>query len=127
MIHNYAGQNASASVWASSDNVDFVEVGQLGGGTPGYFTDDWIDFDGLVCDVHYVRVMREAVGSKTAAFIDAFGAPLPSVDPGVGVAVGPFPCVDAMPAPPPPPLPIPEPGTVALLGLGSLAFARRRW
>lgn len=121
VIHKYAGANASASVWASSDNVDYVQVGEMGGGTPGYFTDVWIDLDGLVGEVHYIRVVREASGTKTGTFIDALGAPWSALSPepvtgfaGTVVASGAR------------LLSVPEPDTAALLGLGCLAFARRR-
>lgn len=119
LIHEYAGPNASASVWASSDNLEYVQVGELGGGTPGYFTDDWIDLDGLVRNAHYIRVIREASGPQTGTFIDALGAPWSALipEPVTGIAgKGAIPGV----------IPLPEPGSVTLLGLGCLAIARRR-
>ncbi len=121
LIHSYAGPGAAATIWASVDDVDYVLVGELGGGTAGYFSDDWIDFAGLVDSAHYIRLVRDAVGPQTGVFIDALGTPSSMLTPtpinglegkwGIGG--------DGL-------VPLPEPGTIALLGLGILAFTRQR-
>ncbi len=121
VIHEYAAPGGSASIWASSDGADYVQVGDFGGGTPGYFIDEWIDFDGLVADVHYIRVVREASGPQTGTFIDALGAPSSALTPtpvtGLEGRLGTYASRRS---------PVPEPAAAALIGLGCLVFARRR-
>ena len=73
LFHRYAGGSAAGSVWASSDGSSYTQIGALGSGTPGYFSDDWFDLGGL-SDVQYIRVEREATGSGTGMFFDAVGA-----------------------------------------------------
>jgi hypothetical protein len=127
MIHKYAGPNAAASVWASSEDADYVQVAELGGGAGGYFVDVWVDLAGLADDVHYVRVVREANGPQTATFVDALGAPLPSLTPFSVDPFGPVVPATIAPVPPPPgPSSVPEPGTAVPLALGCLALAVRR-
>jgi hypothetical protein len=72
IIHEYGGSSALASVWASPGDVDYVQVGTWGGGTPGWFEDVEIDFDGLLDSARYIRVVREASGPQTGTFIDSF-------------------------------------------------------
>ncbi len=75
VIHIYGGSSASASVLASTDGSSFTEIGTIGSGTPGYFCDETFDFAGLFgSDVHYVKVLREANGSKTGMFFDSFAS-----------------------------------------------------
>jgi hypothetical protein len=74
VIHIYGGSKASASVWASSDNVSYTDIGSIGGGTPGYFRDEVFDFGGAIDNVHYIRVDREVSGSKTGMFFDSFAS-----------------------------------------------------
>lgn len=121
MIHYYAGLQSAASVWASSNDVDYFQVGTMGSGTPGYFIDEWIDLDGFVNDARYIRVVRETDGSQTGTFIDALGAPSSALIPTpvngsdgkLGTSGGRM-------------FPVPEPAGVALIGWGALALARRR-
>jgi len=80
VIHKYAGPNAIANVYASSDGIDYVQIGSMDGGTPGYFVDVYLDFAGLVDEVHYVRIERVASGPQTGTFIDSLAAvPEPSI------------------------------------------------
>jgi len=118
VLHEYAGPNALASVWASDDGVDYVPVGQLGGGQPGYFTDAWFDLAGLLDIVRFVRVIRESSGSQTGLFLDALGAPLPSVGPDSLTSAGQSVVV-------PPPMPAPEPSAAVLAGLAFVLLAKR--
>lgn len=75
VIHIYGGSSASASVLASTDGSSFTEIGTIGSGTPGCFCDETFDFAGLFgSDVHYVKVLREANGSKTGMFFDSFAS-----------------------------------------------------
>jgi hypothetical protein len=96
----YAGPNGQSKVYASPDNTtgSYVEIGTLGPGVagPGYFDEVWFDFNGLVDDVHYVKVERTVDGPQSGRFFDAVG----------GV--------------------VPEPATLSLLGLGGLALIRRK-
>lgn len=79
VITKYAGSSASGTVWASSDDVTYVQIGTLGPGTAGWLVDVTFDFAGLVDDVHYVRMDRGASGPKTGTFFDSFASlnPLP--------------------------------------------------
>ena len=53
VIHAYEGPQASARVLASTDGNEFVEVGTIRGGTPGYFRDEGFDFARkFASDVH---------------------------------------------------------------------------
>ncbi len=94
----YGGPKGSASVWASPTNNenDFVKLGSIEGGNAGFFSDVWFDFAGLVDEVHYVKLVREADGPQTGRFFDAIG----------GV--------------------VPEPSTLSLLALAALAVTRRK-
>jgi hypothetical protein len=118
VIHKYAGPNALASVWASEDGLDYVQVGELAGGQPGYFSDVWFDVAGLLETIHFVQVVRESSGPKTGTFVDALGAPLPAIRPNSADPAGELASVA-------PPLPVPEPGAAVLLGLGCLILAGR--
>jgi len=70
----FSGGKAGASVCVSSDNVNFVEVGSLSGGSPLEFRNETFDFAGLANDVHYVKVNREVFGSGSGIFFDSFAA-----------------------------------------------------
>ncbi len=98
-IRLYGGSIASCTVLASTDGTDYTEIGSIGGGTPGYLSNETFGFAGqFTDDVHYVKVLRGANGSQTGMFFDAFG----------GTAV-------------------PEPGTMTLL-LAAVGFvAAWRW
>lgn len=102
-IRLYGGPDAKCKVLASTDDTYgtdttiFTEIGLIGGGDPGYLRDETFEFNGLL-GVHYVKVLRDANGSGTGMFFDAFG----------GTAV-------------------PEPGTMTLL-LAAVGFvAAWRW
>lgn len=75
LIVTYGGPNSVSSVWASPDDVEanYIQIGTIGAGTPGYFDNLEFDFGGLVDDVHYVKVVREVWGPQTGRFIDAVG------------------------------------------------------
>jgi hypothetical protein len=75
VIHVYGGSSASASVLVSTNGTDFSEIGTIGAGTPGDFRDEAFDFAGQFGgDVHYVKVLRTADGSKTGMFFDSFAS-----------------------------------------------------
>ena len=96
VIRQYAGGMASANVLASVDGISFTQIGAIGGGTPGYFSDAAFDFAGLFGDdVHYVKVERVGNGPQTGMFFDSFAG-------------------------------VPEPTTFALLGCGAATLIRRR-
>lgn len=75
MLYTYGGPNGISSVWASpTDNDDdYVQIGEVGAGTPGYLVELWYDFAGMVDDVQYIKVMREAGGPQSGRFFDAIG------------------------------------------------------
>ncbi|MCD4727830.1 MAG: hypothetical protein K8R46_09220, partial [Pirellulales bacterium] len=55
----YSGPKADCTVLASTDGTDYTEIGSIGGGTPGYLSNETFDFDGRFAkDVHYVKVLR---------------------------------------------------------------------
>jgi len=74
-IVTYGGPNGSSSVWASDVDIEanYVQIGTIGAGTPGWFDDLWFDFAGGVDDVHYIKVVREVSGPHTGRFVDAIG------------------------------------------------------
>ena len=80
-IVTYGGPYGEASVWASTDGIDYVQIGTVGAGDPGYFVDLWFDFSGelegvgayQIDDVHYIRLDREVFGARTGRFFDAIG------------------------------------------------------
>jgi len=73
-IHLYGGPSAEAEVSASVDGTEYVVVGAIGGGTPGYLRQEAFDFAGLFeTRVHYVRILRIASGPQTGLFFDALG------------------------------------------------------
>lgn len=74
VIHMYSGSSASASVWASSDNITFHNIGGIGGGTAAYFRDEVFDFGGAVDNVHYIRIDRVTSGPATGMFFDSFAS-----------------------------------------------------
>jgi len=97
VIHMYGGPNAAADLFASTNGDSYIQIGTIGGGTPGYFRDEAFDFGGLFGDgVHYVKVVRVANGPNTGIFFDSFAGT------------------------------VPEPATLALLGCGACVLIRRR-
>ncbi|MBN1855197.1 MAG: hypothetical protein JW829_20870 [Pirellulales bacterium] len=73
-IHCYGGPNASANVFASTDGMNYDQIGVVEGDIPGYLRIELFDFEGLFHSaVHYVKVERVKNGSQTAFFFDAFG------------------------------------------------------
>ena len=72
-IVGFGGARAGASVLASTDGIDYVEIGQIDGGIPGSLVTLWFDFDGGINNVHYVKVLRTASGSGSGYFFDAVG------------------------------------------------------
>lgn len=76
LVVTYGGPNGVSSVWASSDDVEanYVQIGTIGAGTAGYFDNLGFDFNGLVDDVHYVKIVRESAGPQSGRFIDAVGS-----------------------------------------------------
>ncbi len=75
VIHMYGGSKAEASVWGSTDGTSYTQIGTIGSGMSGYFRDETFDFAGLFgSDVHYVKVLRQANGSKTGMFFDSFAS-----------------------------------------------------
>jgi len=94
IIHMYCGSKADGSVLASVDGISYTQIGSLGPGAPGYFSDEQFDFDGAFgeADVHYVKVLRQATGKGTGMFFDSFAS-------------------------------VPEPTSLTLLGASSLLMA----
>lgn len=101
-ITMFSGPNSSANVFASSDGIEFFNIGSLGSGSgPSSLREETFDFAGLFIDpVNYIRVEREAHGRRTGMFVDSFA----------GVAA------------------VPEPATYALMlgGLGLVGFMAGR-
>lgn len=78
LVVGYFGPNYESSVQASSDGIDFTEIGTIGSGQPGYLEDCWFDLGGLT-DVQYIRVERVSTSALSGGFVDAIGAvPEPS-------------------------------------------------
>ncbi len=73
LVVGYGGPACEASVQASSDGINFTELGTIVGGTPGYLNDLWFDLGGL-SDIQYIRVERVSGAAYSAAFVDAIGA-----------------------------------------------------
>ena len=73
----YGGTSGEYSVFASIDGIDFVLLDSVGGGIPGILQDVWIDFDGLVDQVEYIKILRTATGAGSGCFFDAIGAEVP--------------------------------------------------
>jgi hypothetical protein len=102
VVRLYCGPKASANIYVSSDNVNWVLIGNTTGssdnvpGTPGYLYDASFDLAGLFFDdVYYIKVHRAASGAKTGMFFDSFAS-------------------------------VPEPATLVILGLGAAACLRRK-
>jgi len=79
VIRMFCGPIAEASVWASTDGNDFLQIGTIAGqlyGTPGSdgeLYDAFFDFDGRFADdVHFIRVFREVTEPKSGMFFDSF-------------------------------------------------------
>ena len=73
MIVTYGGAGARSAVFASTDGEDFVRIGDLGGGIPGNLSELRLDFDGVIDDVRYVKILRVTTGPSTGRFFDAVG------------------------------------------------------
>jgi len=74
VIHLFSGSSALGNVLASSDGSTFVQIGTVGAGTPKHFRDEYFDFDGLIDNVHYIKLERVDAGPNTGAFFDSFAA-----------------------------------------------------
>lgn len=81
VIRMFCGPIAKASVWASTDGNDFLQIGVIEGqlnqipGIGGYLYDAFFDFDGRFAgDVHFVRVFREVTQPQSGMFFDSFSA-----------------------------------------------------
>lgn len=98
-IRLYSGSEAQGRVSASTDGVNFLEIGTIGGGTPLVFREESFDFAGLFDGpVYFVKVERLSDAASSGVFIDSV----------VGMAV------------------IPEPATLCLLGLGAVSVLSRK-
>lgn len=100
-ITMYSGPNSQANVLASSDGIEFFNIGSLGSGSGHVLREETFDFAGMFVDpVNYIRVERVAHGRRTGMFVDSFA----------GVAA------------------VPEPATYALMlgGLGLVGFMAGR-
>ncbi|MCK4343601.1 MAG: PEP-CTERM sorting domain-containing protein [Phycisphaerae bacterium] len=73
LVVGFTGPAYESSVQASSDGVNFTELGTIGSGQPGYLHDFWFDLGGLA-DVQYVRVERVGTAPNSGGFVDAIGA-----------------------------------------------------
>jgi hypothetical protein len=78
-IRMFCGPVAKASVWASTDGNDFIQIGTIEGqlnevpGEPGYLYDAFFDFNGAFSDnVSFVRVFREITEPQSGMFFDSF-------------------------------------------------------
>ncbi|MCK4658642.1 MAG: PEP-CTERM sorting domain-containing protein [Phycisphaerae bacterium] len=73
LVVGYSGPTYESSVQASSDGINFTELGTIGIGQPGYLHDFWFDLGGLT-DAQYIRVERLSTASLSGGFVDAIGA-----------------------------------------------------
>ena len=98
-IRLYSGSEAQGRVSASTDGVNYIEIGTIGGGTPLVFREESFDFAGLFDDpVYYIKVERLSDVPSSGVCIDSFA----------GMAV------------------IPEPATMCLLGLGAVSMLSKK-
>ncbi|MBN2317312.1 MAG: hypothetical protein JXM79_25540 [Sedimentisphaerales bacterium] len=81
VIRLYSGYKGKASVWASVDGVDYIQLGEIVGqdgglpGVPGMLADVYFDFEGRFEDtVQYIKLTRMTNGSDTGMFFDAIGS-----------------------------------------------------
>jgi hypothetical protein len=78
-VVTYGGPYGEAAVYASTDGDDFVLLDTIGAGTPGILVDYWIDFDGQIDNVCYVKLLHAKTGPLTGRFFDAVGGLVRSV------------------------------------------------
>jgi len=81
VIRMFCGPIAKASVWASTDGNDFLQIGAIEGqlnqipGIGGYLYDAFFDFDGRFADdVNFIRVFREVTKPQSGMFFDSFSS-----------------------------------------------------
>jgi hypothetical protein len=77
----FCGPLAAASVWASADGENFIQIGNVEGqfneipGESGCLYDAFFDFDGAFPDdVNFIKVHREVAGSQSGMFFDSFSS-----------------------------------------------------